>query len=312
MGYSVHTESRSSRRARSVSRILWAVLTLNLAVAVAKLVYGAVTGAVSMLADGFHSLFDGAANVVGIVGVDVARKPADESHPYGHGKYETWASVGIGVLLAGAAWSVGRAAIVRLLEGGDGPEVGVGSFVVMGVTIVVNLFVSVYERGAGRRLDSEVLMADASHTGSDVLVSSGVVAGLIVVEMGYPQADPLIALFVAGMIMRAAWSVFRRAESTFSDRARIPVDEICDVVLDLPGVLGCHDVRTRGSLADVYVDLHVQVDPSRTIREAHQVAEDVERSVCERFERVADVIVHVEPMDDYQAEKTAGQSRDRE
>lgn len=306
MGYSAE-RADAARRLGFASRVLVGVLVLNLVVAAAKMIYGASSGAVSMVADGFHSLFDGASNVVGLVGLWVARRPADRTHPYGHGKYETWASVAIGGLLAVAAWSVGKSALIRLMSGGQAARVDAGSFVVMGVTLAINVGVTLYERRAGQRLNSEVLLADASHTASDVLVSMSVVAGLVAVRMGLAFADPLIALGVSGMILRAAWLVFRRAERTFSDRARIPEQDVCDLVCAIPGVLGCHDVRTRGSLSEVYVDLHVQVDPSLSLMRAHEVAESVERAIVAGFPGVMDAIVHVEPMDMYQADKTAEQ-----
>ncbi len=307
MGYGWHPEDTTQTRSGTVTGVLSGVLVLNLAVAAAKLAYGSFSGSVAMVADGFHSLFDGASNIVGLIGTVLAHRPADASHPYGHGKYETWASIVIGVMLAAAGWNVGRAAVMHLMDGGAGMRVDAGSFVVMGGTLVVNLLVSTFERRAGRRLGSEVLLADASHTASDVLVSIGVIAGLMAVRAGYPLADPVIALIVALMILRAAWSVFRRSADTFSDRARLPVADVREMARSVPGVIGCHDVRTRGSLSEVYVDLHVQVDPGETLQEAHRIAESVERAVCRGFEHVTDVIVHVEPMDDYQAKKTAGQ-----
>jgi cation diffusion facilitator family transporter len=310
VGYSID-RTGGSERERGVLRVLGAVLVLNLLVAAAKLVYGSATGAVSMVADGFHSLFDGASNVIGLVGASLASRPADETHPYGHGKYETWASVAIGTMLAAAAWSVGRAAVVRLLGSGAEARVGVGSFAVMIGTLTINVAVTLYERRAGKRLGSEVLLADASHTASDVLVSLGVIAGLAAVRLGYPQADSIIALFVAGMIARAAWQVFRRAERTFSDRARLPVEDICRVVYGVDGVLSCHDVRTRGTMSEVYVDLHVQVDKEASLQRAHGIAETVEKALCEEFAEIADAIVHIEPLDDYQADKSASQAEPR-
>jgi cation diffusion facilitator family transporter len=306
LGYGIDESQHAGTRHR-VRRVLVGVLLLNVLVAVAKLAYGYFSASVAMVADGFHSLFDGASNLIGLVGVGLAAKPADRTHPYGHGKYETWASIGIGLLLALTAWNVAREAVFGLFEGGAGPRVDAGSFAVMLGTLAVNLGVTAYERRIGRRLGSEILIADASHTGSDVLVSLGVVGGLLAVRLGYPLADPIIALVVAGIIARTAWSVFRRAERTFSDAARIAPDRIADACVAVDGVLGCHDVRTRGSLSEVYVDMHVQVDPGLSLEAAHDIAEEVERRVCEAFEQVKDVIVHIEPLDAYQADKTVDQ-----
>ncbi|MDP2182734.1 MAG: cation diffusion facilitator family transporter [Actinomycetota bacterium] len=295
----------ASPRVRRIRRILWAILVLNLAVAVAKMAWGYVTGSVAMQADGFHSLFDGASNVVGLVGMYVAGRPADREHPYGHGKFETYASAAIGAMLALAAYRVGSSAIHALVDGGAPPRVDAVSFGIMIGTLAVNIGVTTYERRVGRKLGSEILVADASHTGSDVLVSLGVIAGLVAVRLGFPIADPIIALGVSVAIAYTAWAVFRQANETLSDSARIDPGEICGAACLVEGVLGCHSVRTRGSESEVYVDLHIQVDPSSTVKEGHAVAEEVERAVCVAFPSVVDVIAHLEPLDEYQASKTA-------
>ncbi|MDZ4063811.1 MAG: cation transporter dimerization domain-containing protein, partial [Coriobacteriia bacterium] len=129
--------------------------------------------------------------------------------------------------------------------------------------------------------------------------------GLIAVRLGFPIADPIIALGVSVAIAYTAWAVFRQANETLSDSARIDPGEICRAARRTEGVLGCHSVRTRGSESEVYVDLHVQVDPASTVEEGHAVAEEVERAVCAVFPSVVDVIAHLEPLDEYQASKTA-------
>lgn len=284
--------------------MLWAILVLNTAVALAKLGWGVVSGSVAMQADGFHSMFDGVSNIVGLVGMGMAGRPADRDHPYGHWKYETYASAAIGAMLVFAAYRVGSAAVERLLGGGDPPKVTTMSFVIMIGTLAVNLGVTLYERAAGKRLNSSILIADASHTASDAFVSTGVIVGLVLVKMGYSKADAATALVVSAVIVYTAWQVFKEASVTLSDASRIPAAEICDVALAVPGVLGCHKIRTRGSEAEVYVDMHIQVDAARSVADGHEIAEAAERAVAEHFGNVADVIVHLEPLDDYQAAKT--------
>lgn len=307
MGYTKRSNGHEADRSTTVRRVLWVVLGLNLAVAFAKLAWGTISGSVAMTADGFHSLFDGTSNVVGLVGVAVSSRPADRDHPYGHGKYETYASAVIGAMLLFAAWEVGSSAWEKLTSGAATRPPGIVSFAVMLGTLAVNLAITTYERRAGRSLGSEILLADASHTRSDVLVSLGVIAGLIAVRLGFPAADPLIALGVAGAIIHTAWGVWRQADESLSDRARIPASDVCAVAKEVEGVLGCHSVRTRGAAAEVYVDMHVQVDPKMSVEAGHVVAEEVERRVAQRFSVVADVIVHLEPLDEYQQRKTAGQ-----
>ncbi|MDO8964988.1 MAG: cation diffusion facilitator family transporter [Coriobacteriia bacterium] len=306
MGYTKHSAGTDEARTGRVKFVLWVILFLNLGVAAAKVIWGTLSGSVSMQADGFHSTFDGLSNVVGLVGMSLASRPADDDHPYGHPKYETYASAVIGAMLLLAAWRVGSEAVDKLIHPGAPPVIGWQSFAIMFGTLAVNFGVTMWERYEGKKLRSDLLIADASHTGSDMLVSSGVIVGLVLVKyFNLGLADPIIALLVALAIVYTAWGVFKQASDTLSDSARIPVEEICAVALAVPGVLGCHGIRTRGTESLVYVDMHVQVDAALSVAAGHEVAEAVERTVAERFEQVGDVIVHLEPLDEYQQAKTA-------
>ena len=289
-----------SDRMRSIRRVLWTILLLNLGVAAAKYAWGTISGSASMQADGIHSVFDSAGNVVGLVGISLAARPADAGHPYGHAKFETYASLVIGVLLLLAAFEVGSSAAAKLAAGSYTAEVGPMSFVVMAGTLAVNLGVTVYERRFAKRLKSEVLAADANHTLSDALVSVGVIAGLAAVALGFPMADPIMALVVTVAILATAYDVFKHALATLSDRARIPEDELRAVALAVSGVRDAHRIRTRGTEGEVYADLHVLVDPSMTVADAHRLADEVEAGVKERFANVIEVLVHIEPNDGHE------------
>jgi cation diffusion facilitator family transporter len=282
-------------RYRSIRRVLWIVLFLNLAVAGAKLVYGLISHSAAMEADGFHSMFDGASNVIGLVGMWFASRPADDEHPYGHAKFETFAAAVIGVLLVFAGYTVGRGAFDSLFDRGVPTDVTAVSFAIMIGTLAVNLFVTTWERRAGRRLGSEVLVADASHTLSDVMVSLGVIASLVIVKLGFEQADGIVALLVAVIIMRTAWSILRGVTKCVEHAARLPADDVAAVARSVPGVVGCHAVRTRGPEAHVYVDLHVQVAPRTTIEEGHAIAHLVEEALRLEYGQITDVVVHLEP-----------------
>ena len=283
---------------RQVERVLWVVLVLNLMVAAAKYFYGLASGSASMQADGIHSVFDSVGNIVGLVSIALAARPADEGHPYGHSKFETYGSLAIGALLLLAAFEVGSGAVGKLMSGSYTAVVTPASFAVMVGTLVINLFVTTYERRAGRRLKSEIIMADAAHTLSDVFVSLGVIAGLVLVALGFPQADPLMALVVTAAILVSAWGVFRTAFRTLSDTAQLPEAAVRAVAASVPGIRGVHRVRTRGTEAEVYCDLHIWVDPAMTVRDAHALGDEVEAAVKEQFPAVREVLVHIEPEGD--------------
>ena len=279
---------------QNVSRVLWRVFFLNLIVAAAKITLGLSSGAVSILSDGFHSLTDTASNIVALVGVRIASQPPDDDHPYGHRKFETMASVGILIFLLLVLFQVMSAAVARLQSGGE-PVITWLTFVVMGATFLINLGVVFYERAAGRRLVSEVLMADAHHTTSDLLTSASVIAALIGVRMGYLWLDPVAALVIAGFIGYACWEIFQSTSGILADRFVIPEEAIRDVVRSVPEVVGCHHIRTRGSNDFVFLDLHVWMDRDMRLDEAHRLSHVVKDRLMARFPEIKDAVIHIEP-----------------
>jgi cation diffusion facilitator family transporter len=281
-------------RYAAVSTVLARVFVLNLLVAVAKISLGAITGAVSVLSDGFHSLTDSASNVVALVGVRVARQPPDADHPYGHRKFETMASVAILLFLLLVLVQVLRAAAARL-QSLEPPTVEALSFVVMGLTLAVNAGVVYYERRAARRLSSEVLLADAHHTQSDILTSVTVIAALVGVRLGYPLLDPLAAFIVAGFIGYACWEILQDTTRILADQMVIASDDIRAVVQRVPEVLGCHQIRSRGSADHVFVDLHIWMEPAMRLDEAHRVSHVVKDRIMAEFPQVKDAVIHIEP-----------------
>ncbi len=292
-------DSYQTPRIARVRHVLAMVLVLNLAVALAKFFYGAATGSNSMQADGIHSIFDSLGNVVGLVGITLALRPADEGHPYGHFKFETYASMVIGVLLILAAVEVGSSAVLALMSGVHNAQVTVVSYVVMIGTLCINVGVTTFERREGKRLNSDILLADASHTLSDAMVSIGVIIGLVLIQLGFPIADSVMALVVMVAILYTAFDVFRSAFQTLSDKARIPEEEVREVVESIPGVQNAHRIRTRGTQGDVYADLHVLVDPNMTVAVSHELADRIESEIVHKFPQVKDILVHIEPDDAY-------------
>ena len=277
-----------------VARVLTRVLLLNLAVAAAKIALWLSTGAVSVLSDGFHSLTDGASNVVALVGVRIARRPPDSDHPYGHRKFETMASVGILLFLLLVLVQVLWAAFERL-SSPVAPTVEAMSFVVMGLTVLVNVAVVSYERRASRRLASEVLMADSHHTQSDLLTSLTVIAALVGVSYGMPLLDPIAAVIVAGFIGHACWDIFQDTSRILSDQMVIAEEDIRQVVSEVPEVLGCHHIRSRGSVDHVFLDLHIWMDAGMRLDTAHRLSHVVKDRIMARYPQVKDAVIHIEP-----------------
>ena len=289
------TEPRIPTRYGDVSRVLVRVLFLNLAVAIAKIVFGYASGAISILSDGFHSLTDGASNVVGLVGVRAARQPPDADHPYGHRKYETVAASAVTVFLLLIVVEVLRNAFNHLSGRSAPHEISIASFVVMVGTVSVNLFVISYESREAERLGSEVLMADAIQTRGDVWTSLAVIAALVGARSGLPILDPLAALVVAGFIGYAGYQIARATTRILSDRVVIAESDLEKVVMSVRGVIGCHHIRTRGSVDHVFLDLHVWLPAEMSLDRAHALSHEVKDRLMGRYPQIADAVIHIEP-----------------
>ncbi len=294
MAHSHSPRVLTNDRYSAVVTVLYRVLFLNLAVAIAKISLGYMTGTVSILTDGLHSLTDSASNVVGLVGVSVARRPPDANHPYGHRKYETMASIAIVVFLIVVLVQVLSSAVERLLHGGT-PRVFPEGIAVMVVTLATNIFVVIYEMREGYRLNSEILRADARHTRSDVLTSIAVLGALIGVWYGYPLLDPLAAILVAGFIGHACWTIAKDASRILADEIVIAEEAVRLVVTSVPEVLGCEKIRTRGSADFAFMDLHVWLDRQTPLHDAHATSHVVKDLLIARFPQLEDVIIHIEP-----------------
>lgn len=284
----------TAARHQAVSRVLGRVLVFNLAVAVAKLVLGYMTGAVSVVSDGYHSIADSGSNVIGLIGLRYSRKPPDVDHPYGHRKFETLAAGGIFVFLLIAVVEISRTAVKRM-GSAEAPHVSWISFAVMLATLGINLGVVRYESAAGRRLNSELLLADATHTRSDVFATIGVLFSLLVVWLGHPLFDPVAGVAVAVLIAHTSFEIARDMTGILADRVVIDEEQIRQAVMGVPEVLGCHHIRTRGSLDYVFLDLHVWLPADAPLRDAHRVSHVVKDRLMERFPQIADAIIHIEP-----------------
>ena len=275
-----------------IKRVLILTMLLNFAATAIKLAAGLATGALSVIADSLDSLFDGLSNLVGLAGLYVAGKPPDADHPYGHRKFETIAALSIAFLLFLTSWQLLQSAWVRFRSSAV-PEVNwwVGAAMVAGM--LIQAFVSAYELRQGRRLRSEVLVADALHTRASIWVSLSVLGGLGLVRLGFPKADPILAAFVAVMIAKIGVDILRETLPVLVDRAALEPEQIAGVVEGVGGIESFHRVRSRGAYGDAAIDLHIRVSPDKTIQEANAIADEVRRRLL-AMDGVNDVTIHLE------------------
>jgi cation diffusion facilitator family transporter len=277
-----------------VRRVLIITLFLNLAVSAGKIVVGTLSGSLAMVADGYHSLVDGANNVIGLFVAAFAYAPPDRGHPYGHRKFETAATLAIGGALLALAYRVVSGAFASAGRP-QTPAIGVLNWAVMIATMGVNLFVSSYESREGRRLGSDYLRADATHTRSDLYVSLGVIASFAAARAGVPGADAVVAGLIGCFIAFQAVQILLRSFHVLTDRAVLVPEAVEEVVRRVPEVRSVREVRTRGSDDAIYVDLIAHVDGGLSLRAAHDVADRIEEAVKAALPAVVDVVVHLEP-----------------
>jgi len=286
--------SSIERYATSVRRVLIITLILNSAVALAKVIYGSVTNSVAMTSDGFHSFFDGVSNVVGLIGIWIAAHPPDTEHPYGHKKYETLFTIIIAVMIFATCFQILKKVYSSFTQQ-SAVVVTEASFIIMFLTMGVNIFVMLYESRRGKQFGSDFLTADAMHTKSDIVVSLAVIVSLLLTKAGYPRADTIVGIVITFFIARIGYGILRDASSVLVDTICLDTSTIESVVDGIDGVKGCHDIRTRGPANSIYVDLHVLVDRNLSIEKAHGIADSIEERIKKEFPAVVDIVVHVEP-----------------
>jgi cation diffusion facilitator family transporter len=268
------------------------VLAANLVLALAKGGSGLLTGSVGMAADGLHSLLHSVGALVGLVGLSLAERPADRSHPYGYERYEPLAAVGIVGFMLLAVREILTEAWTRFSVEAN-VDVGAWSLALMLLATLLTFGLSLWERQRGERLGSTVLATDGRRSLSDVLVSLTVLGGLVAARLGFPLFDLLVSLAIAGVIGWTGWTSLRELSAILTDAAIADLDQIARVAATVGGVRGVHRVRARSAAGMVRVDLHVTVDPSMCAALAHELTHQVVLRVQAEVGGITEVLVHV-------------------
>jgi cation diffusion facilitator family transporter len=281
----------SSSRDRRVERVLWVEGSVNFAVMLAKLVVGLATGSIAVMSDAIHSLADLANNALGLVAIRIASAPPDREHPYGHRKYETLAVFTVAMLLSVLALEIVHGAV----RPGSREVTQHGwSLAVMLSVLGLNIAVSIWEGRWARRLDSDILRADARHTLSDVLTTIGVIAGWQLAARGFHWLDGLTSFAIAALILYLAYDLFRRAIPVLVDQSIASPEELSAVAGAVDGVRSTRRVRSHAGSSGPAIDLTVSVDAKLSTADSHAIADEIERVLSERFS-ARDVTVHIEP-----------------
>lgn len=304
-------DTASSLTPRQAARLMRAATHASVTVAVtlvaAKLVAWLMTDSVSLLSTLLDSLLDAVASAINLVAVHHALRPADDDHRFGHGKAEPLAGLAQAAFISGSAVFLIVQAGQRLLHPRPvvNPEVG---YVVLAISIVLTVALLFFQKYVVRRTGSVAIGADSLHYQTDVLVNASIVVSLVLsTRLGWWAADPLFALAIAGYILRGALGIGFKALHLLMDR-ELPEadrDNIREITIAVPGVLGVHDVRTRSSGPQVFIQLHLELRDDMALDAAHDIALAVERALLDAFPR-AEVLVHPDPV------SVVGAMRDRE
>ncbi|MDL0160896.1 cation diffusion facilitator family transporter, partial [Clostridioides difficile] len=276
---------------KKVKQVLWIILFANFAVALLKIIIGNQIKSYSMTADGFHSLSDGASNIVGLIGIFFASKPKDKNHPYGHKKFEIITSLFISGMLFVIAIKIILSAVLRIANPVV-PAITIESLIALIITLFINIFVCMYEYRIGTKLNSYVLISDSLHTRSDIFVSLGVLVTLVGVKLGFPVIiESIVPIIISAFIIYSAYGIFRPSIGILVDRVAVDEDYIKEIVFEFNEVRDVHNIRSRGSKSSIYIDMHVMVDPFISVEQSHDLTHKIEKQIQEEINENAQVIV---------------------
>ncbi len=289
-------DQTQATRSAAASRSTWVSVVVNVVLSTTQIVVGVLAKSQGLIADGLHSLSDLVADFVVLFAAHHSRKDADAEHPYGHQRFETAASLVLGLLLLGVGFSLLWSAVGKLGAPQTIAAVHVSALWVAGAALIAKELLFRYMLAVAERVKSSMLVANAWHARSDAASSLVVGLGIAGNLAGYPLLDPIAALIVGLMVSKMGWRFAWNALHDLVDRA---VDEeelqaISQTLLQTPGVSGVHDVRTRKMGDMIVVDAHLEVDAMLTVEAGHNIAVHARQRVLQRH-RVLNLMTHVDP-----------------
>ena len=291
------------KREDEIARVTLVGSVVNLLLVGLKFVAGVAGHSAAMVSDAVHSLSDFITDIVVLVFVKVSGRPQDEGHDYGHGKYETLATLLIGLALAAAAVGIvvsGASKLAAWLQGEDLPAPGTLALWAALISIAVKELLYQYTRVKGKHLCSPALEANAWHHRSDALSSIGAAVGIggaILLGHRWTVLDPLASIVVGAMLVKVAWDLLRPSFGQLTDSSLSAETEarMLEVITSVEGVSDPHNLRTRQIGNRIAAEVHIRLDGNLTLDQAHEIATEVERRFRDRFGRDSHIIVHMEP-----------------
>ncbi len=274
-------------------------IIINVTLSLLKLIAGIVAKSGAMISDAVHSASDVFSTVIVMIGVTIADKQVDKEHPYGHERLECVASAILAFILAITGLGIGLAGAKKVFGGNYGELVvpGMLALIAAVLSIAVKEWMYWYTRGAAKKINSGALMADAWHHRSDALSSVGSFIGILGARMGFPILDPIASIIICLFIEKAAWDIFKDSIDKMVDKSCPDevIEKMKGVILRNEELLAIDDIKTRLFGNKIYVDVEINMDPSKTLTEAHTIAEEVHLAIEREFPNVKHCMVHVNP-----------------
>jgi cation diffusion facilitator family transporter len=290
----------AQQRYREVRKVTLIGSAIDFILGAAKIIVGWLANSQALIADGIHSFSDLLTDFLVLYAAKHSHKAADEEHPYGHGRIETLATIGLGVSLIAIACGIAYDSVRRINRPEMLLEPGGLALMIAVLSIISKEWIYRYTLAASRRLRSNMLLANAWHSRSDAISSIVVVLGIAGAMHGYPYLDAVAAVVVAVMIAKIGVNMVRSSSQELIDRA-LDKDELSAIraqILKVKGVRSLHMLRSRKSAGDAFIDVHIQVDPMLSVSEGHQIGEAVRRRLLDSIDIVSDVTVHIDPEND--------------
>lgn len=284
------------RQAGLMRNATYASITVAFTLVGIKFIAYLLTDSVALLSSLVDSALDSLASVINFIAIRHALEPADKEHRFGHGKAEPLAGLGQAAFIMGSAIFLIIEGINRLLTPHEVQQTTIGILVML-VSLGITLALVCYQKYVIRQTGSVAIKADSLHYFSDIAVNIGVIAALLLsTYFGWLLADPVFALLISVYIIHSAWQIVKQSLDQLMDRELSDDDrrKIKQIVEDQPGIMGQHDLRTRASGKDVFIQTHLELDGSMSLHDAHQIAEEVERKIRAVFP-TADIIIHQDP-----------------
>lgn len=288
------------QRTKEINHVTWLGLITNLILSAVKIIGGVIGQSHSLLADGVHSLSDLMSDAMVLVAAKHASEEADADHPYGHGRFETLATVGLSLFLIIVAISIAYDAAYRVFEAQTQAVPHMFTLGIALFSILCNEGLYHVTHRSGVRINSQMLIANAWHHRSDAISSVVVLIGIAGAQMGLPILDPIAAIIVALMISKIGYDLGYRSLQELVDTSLDPetVNAIKEKILGNEEVLAMHMLRTRRMGHTALVDVHILVQPKLSVSEGHYISDTVEKVLIESFDEINDVTVHIDPEDD--------------